>query len=856
MKEKIETEKSKLQNTGRFVKRGSKSFGQSMVEFALVLPILLTLIYGVLETGRLLFIYSSAVTASRQAVRYGSATGISPNGIPYFQDCDGIVAAARKVAFINKFETIDISYDGGLNASGSPVPLSSPDPACGSYEDLKNGDRIKVEVVTQWEPIVRILPFKPFEIVSESERTILVSVAMEVTAAPSGWDGSGSGLADLVSVLPSSPSYDTPGQAITYTYNLHNIGSGDLSSPTVVDSMITATCADSTVAADTNYFCTGTYTITQADLDNGSVTSSAYPGTSPTDIQTTTITAIQSPALALTKNPWPTESSIVGEIITYTYTLTNSGNVTLKAPFSVADDKIPVSCSGAPSTLAPGVSTTCTGTHAVTQANINDKSIVNYATASAIFGTSTVTSNTASALVLTPPLYLVVSQSTQSVVATGEVITYTYSMKNISAGTITGWNIDDNRAVIDCSSASGSIASGATTTCTGTYTVSQDDMDAGSSLESSVTVTGNLEGQPISSNTVSTTVTISQTSNLLAIVGVALPDPDPVVEVNDVLTYTYVLTNSGNVTLEPPFSVNDDKVTVSCTDQTHLHPGHTRHCTGTYTVKVEDANYGSITNHGHGRAHFKSSQVDSSETSATVATFSGPRFELQVSADKSVVATSGEQITYTYTFKNTGGTNLSDYAITSSLGTAYPSSTLDCSLADPVIPPGSYTSCKSTYTVTSTGTITNDITAATAKNGAELVNASSLPVPVTTQAYICNASNLRYTASPASAGNGSKTVIWTASNTVGTSLPIASITIAWSGSGNGASSYHLDSVALSNSSSVALAGLPDNISSHISGSGTLNSGSTDITLTFSKNDVTGVSIMITFQSPYGACHLP
>ena len=40
-----------------------------MVEFALVLPILLTMLYGMMEVGRLLFIFASTVTAARQAAR-------------------------------------------------------------------------------------------------------------------------------------------------------------------------------------------------------------------------------------------------------------------------------------------------------------------------------------------------------------------------------------------------------------------------------------------------------------------------------------------------------------------------------------------------------------------------------------------------------------------------------------------------------------------------------------------------------------------------------------------------------------------------------------------------------------------
>jgi hypothetical protein len=95
-----------------------KNKAQAMVEFAIVLPILLLLLYGILEAGRLLFIYSTIVTSSRQAVRYGSATGQGqdytalggPNntGIPRYQDCYGIRLAAQRVDFLNAVQDNDI----------------------------------------------------------------------------------------------------------------------------------------------------------------------------------------------------------------------------------------------------------------------------------------------------------------------------------------------------------------------------------------------------------------------------------------------------------------------------------------------------------------------------------------------------------------------------------------------------------------------------------------------------------------------------------------------------------------------------------------------------------------------------
>ena len=82
-----------------------KTKAQAMVEFAIVLPLLLLLLYGLLEAGRLLFIYSTIVTASRQAVRYGSATGQGVSTtVPRYQDCNGIRAAAQRVDFLNAFD--------------------------------------------------------------------------------------------------------------------------------------------------------------------------------------------------------------------------------------------------------------------------------------------------------------------------------------------------------------------------------------------------------------------------------------------------------------------------------------------------------------------------------------------------------------------------------------------------------------------------------------------------------------------------------------------------------------------------------------------------------------------------------
>ena len=78
------------------------------------------------------------------------------------------------------------------------------------------------------------------------------------------------------------------------------------------------------------------FSVTQADLDNGSIADSAVANaTSPTggtltsDTAAATVPVIQSPAISVLKTAVPTTVSAVGETITYTFVLTNTGNVTL-----------------------------------------------------------------------------------------------------------------------------------------------------------------------------------------------------------------------------------------------------------------------------------------------------------------------------------------------------------------------------------------------------------------------------------------------------------------------------------------------------------------------------------------------
>ncbi len=61
---------------------GNRSLaGQSLVEFAITLPVLLLILVGVLDLGRLYFAYVAVVNSAREGARYGAEFPWDYNGI-------------------------------------------------------------------------------------------------------------------------------------------------------------------------------------------------------------------------------------------------------------------------------------------------------------------------------------------------------------------------------------------------------------------------------------------------------------------------------------------------------------------------------------------------------------------------------------------------------------------------------------------------------------------------------------------------------------------------------------------------------------------------------------------------------
>ena len=215
---------------------------------------------------------------------------------------------------------------------------------------------------------------------------------------------------------PSAP-YDRVEQIIQFRVDITNVG--NVSIPGIVTfEGATVNCPsindignhDSFFDANELLPCNTSHTITQADLDAGSVTIVAAANVNGTISPTATVSVpmIQNRLLTLSKTADPQTYDHVGQIITYTYVITNSGNITLSPAQFTGNDtafEMPIACGEQNISLAPKESLTCTATYTITQADMDAGSVTTSAVSSA------------SGAVISPAVSVTITRSDQGVSA-------------------------------------------------------------------------------------------------------------------------------------------------------------------------------------------------------------------------------------------------------------------------------------------------------------------------------------------------------------------------------------------------------------------------------------------------------
>jgi len=195
-------------------------------------------------------------------------------------------------------------------------------------------------------------------------------------------------------------------ETMSYTFRVENTGNIALNNVVITDPLVTVNGGPITIMApgdiDTATF-TANYSITQLDIDAGQVSNLATvtgqdgSGDDITDdsddpnepLNTdnnndgepddpTVLDAPRKSSISLTKEATPTAFANVGDVITYTMLVTNTGNTTL-SNVVVTDNNATITSGSPVATLAAGAMATVIATYNITQNDMNAESFTNVA---------------------------------------------------------------------------------------------------------------------------------------------------------------------------------------------------------------------------------------------------------------------------------------------------------------------------------------------------------------------------------------------------------------------------------------------------------------------------------------------
>jgi len=287
--------------------------------------------------------------------------------------------------------------------------------------------------------------------------------------------------------------------SVYYQFTIENTGDVPLTLPaaTITDNTLNVSTCNATlsgtilpvaVAANDNNIVrcvVGPFAVTSGSHTNTAFatgTFSSSPVSSPNSSATYATTA-----LTLVKSVTETTFTSAGNLLHYSYLVTNSGFASLPGPVTVADNKATVTCPPVNTVgdlddfFDPGESITCTATYTVTGTDVSNASVTNTASASAGGATSPTDSKTVP-LSTSADVSLVKTLDTAGPFTAEQTISYTIVVANAGPATATSIQVTDTPSNLTITTVSGSgcaslpctiasLASGANTTINVTATI-------------------------------------------------------------------------------------------------------------------------------------------------------------------------------------------------------------------------------------------------------------------------------------------------------------------------------------------------------------------------------------------------
>ncbi|WP_173003051.1 gliding motility-associated C-terminal domain-containing protein [Chitinophaga sp. SYP-B3965] len=511
----------------------------------------------------------------------------------------------------------------------------------------------------------------------------------------------------VITITKSAPEALRSGNTITYLIEVANTGNGDAQNLSVSDIMPAVftdvkwnaeALGSATISASSG---TGNVAITAGiPAGSGNSVNIRITGLIPTSfdgniVNTVTATPAESTAVvasssvttavfrasvALVKTATNTVVK-AGDVIRYDLVITNTGSsiltdVTVIDPGADAGSIVP----GITASIVPGESATVNAAHTVTQQEADLGSVINSAIVDARAqdeaGVSDISGQTVSDDI--PTVTIITARSSVTLVKTaapvnptaGEVINYTLILRNTGNVTLYNLVVTDPKAVVSGSPVA-ILFPGQVTTLSASHVLTQADVDAASFSNSAAVTATPASGSNITDlsgtgeeNDDPTVVTL-QPAGTITLTKTA---DNAVTKAGDVINYTIVVKNSGNVTLT---AINiadagaDAGSIVPATIPT-LEPGNSATITATHTVTQTNADRGIYRNMASATATDPKGnsivlpQSDDPNTPAindSATSIITPAATVNV-VKTGVLASDGNHISYSFIITNTGNVNL------------------------------------------------------------------------------------------------------------------------------------------------------------------------------------------------------
>jgi len=226
----------------------------------------------------------------------------------------------------------------------------------------------------------------------------------------------------------------------------------------------------------------------------------------------------------------------------------------------------------------------------------------------------------------TPVLRLTVQMENgiNTFIAVNQVVNYRYNVTNAGTAPLPGQvTVIDAPRQVTCPNVNtvgnldNSLDLNESLTCTAPYTITQADFDTGSVTN---IATASIGGQTSNQSGVTLTKSTAQTPTLTL---TKTANPTGYGKVGDLITYNYIITNTGTTPLGPAqFTISDNKfpAVINCgLDQTTIAAGQTLPCSAIYTITAADLSSANLTNiataSGAGQ---KSAEVTTTVTNSTI----------------------------------------------------------------------------------------------------------------------------------------------------------------------------------------------------------------------------------------------